>query len=449
MAAVLVAQPSAAQTAARPEAQPRRPAEFVRVRHGAFAIGTEPYYFTGVNFWFGPYLGAGLVPGDRERLVRELDHLARLGVRNLRVMAASEGPATEPSRVTPAFQERPGVYDERLLGGLDVLLAEMAKRDMRAVLVLNNFFQWTGGMAQYVSWATGDPIPYPERNGNSWDDFQQFSARFYAVDSAQTLFERYLAHVLGRRNTVTGVAYRDDPTIMSWQLSNEPRGFAHSDAYVRWVDRAGAFVKRHAPNQLVSLGGEGKLDRGTPNTNTQFERVSRSPWLDYLTIHLWIENWGWFDPARPDETFNRSVGRSLSYITDHVAIARILRKPIVLEEFGVSRDRRVYDPAATTQVRDRFYEMILEAVRYLASEEPHSVVAGANLWSWSGESRPPRPGEYWRVGDPFTGDPPHERQGWYAIYAGDTTTLSLLARYARSMDEIGRAPRPAMPATAP
>ena len=39
--------------------------------------------------------------------------------------------------------------------------AEMAARDMTAVLVLNNFFQWSGGMAQYVSWATGTPSSTP------------------------------------------------------------------------------------------------------------------------------------------------------------------------------------------------------------------------------------------------------------------------------------------------
>ncbi|HET7456029.1 MAG TPA: hypothetical protein VFJ74_00130 [Gemmatimonadaceae bacterium] len=409
--------------------------DFVRVRDGRLVIGDRPYRFIGVNLWFGMNLGAdGATAGaDRARLVRELDRLQRLGVKNVRLMASSEGPATEPARVVPAVQNTPGRYDEHLLRGLDFLLAELGKRDMRGVLILNNFFMWSGGMAQYVSWATGEPIPYPEHDGHSWDDFQNYSARFYAIDSAQTLYERYVAAVVGRKNTITGVAYRDDPTIMAWQLSNEPRGFSHSDDYVKWVDRVGAFVKKHAPNQLVSLGGEGKLDRGTPGTATQFERVSRSPFLDYLTIHVWIENWGWFDPTKSDSTFNRSLGRTMSYLADHVAIARAVNKPIVVEEFGVSRDGRDYAPAAPTTVRDRYLETVLESIYYLSTED-HPVVAGGNVWSWSGEGRPVRPGDYWRRGEPFTGDPPHERQGWYSIYDSDSSTVAILGAYARRMD---------------
>ena len=49
-------------------------------------------------------------------------------------------------------------------------------------------------------------------------------------------------------------------------------------------------------------------------------------------------------------------------------------------------------------------------------------VAGVNLWSWGGEGRPrERDDHRWVDGDPLTGDPPHEVQGKYAIFDGDTT----------------------------
>ena len=62
---------------------------FVRVDNGRFVQSGEDYTFTGTNYWQGMSLGAP-VSGDRSRLVKELDHLQSLGIRNLRVLAASE-----------------------------------------------------------------------------------------------------------------------------------------------------------------------------------------------------------------------------------------------------------------------------------------------------------------------------------------------------------------------
>ena len=154
------------------------------------AIGTrlyrfgEPYRYLGANLWYAMHLGAAdTVSGDRPRLLRELDRLQALGVSNIRVLAASEGPDREswfvlgaptPWRILPSMQPSPGAYNEAVVAGLDFLLAEMAKRDMTAVLMLGNMWPWSGGFAQYVSWAAGDRIPYPPPAvGGSWDGYQQ------------------------------------------------------------------------------------------------------------------------------------------------------------------------------------------------------------------------------------------------------------------------------------
>ena len=123
--------------------------EFIQVAGTEFRLKGKPYYFLGTNFWYGMNLGVEGEKGDRERLLKELDQLQSLGINNLRIMAGSEGPNSEPWRMTPVLMKSPGVYDEALFDGLDFLLSEMAKRDMYAVLCLNNFWPWSGGMAQY------------------------------------------------------------------------------------------------------------------------------------------------------------------------------------------------------------------------------------------------------------------------------------------------------------
>src|SRR5207237_20909 len=65
---------------------------FVRVRAMGFEIDGAPYRYVGTNFWMGMNLGSSGPGGDRARLLRELDRLQEIGVTNLRIMAASEGP---------------------------------------------------------------------------------------------------------------------------------------------------------------------------------------------------------------------------------------------------------------------------------------------------------------------------------------------------------------------
>lgn len=240
-----------------PEGQP-----FVRVVGNRFVKDGEPYYFLGTNLWYGCNLGALAEGGDRDRLRRELDLLQSLGIDNLRVLGASEG-LTQHNTVWPPLQPEPGLYDERLLDGLDFLLAEMAKRDMVAVVYLNNYWVWSGGMSQYVSWFDSEPVPNPFLEEWSWLEFMEFSARFYTHSEANAAYRNYIQMLINRENNYTGVRYRDDPTIMAWQLGNEPRpgegesGKLNFEVFTEWVGETAGFIRSLDPNHLISTGNEG------------------------------------------------------------------------------------------------------------------------------------------------------------------------------------------------
>lgn len=93
-----------------------------------------PYMIRGSNYWYGMWLGADdCNGGDRKRLETEVRQLAEMGVNNLRIMAASEGPDDQPYRVRPSFMRKPGEYNEAVFKGLDYLLDTMDKYNMTAV----------------------------------------------------------------------------------------------------------------------------------------------------------------------------------------------------------------------------------------------------------------------------------------------------------------------------
>jgi mannan endo-1,4-beta-mannosidase len=406
---------------------------FVEVRGTHFYREGTPYYFLGTNFWYGMNLASVGPGGNRTRLLAELDQLQSLCVTNLRIIAGSEGPDDASWRVSPSLQPQPGQYNQDLLEGLDFLLVEMGKRNMTAVICLNNFWPWSGGFAQYHHWFSGDVIPYPPpAEGGSWFKYARFSSRFYKNKAALAAFDQHISKIVSRVNSVNGLAYKNDPTIMSWQLANEPRGIFRPRAYRRWIKRAASLIKSIDLNHLVSIGSEGNTNAPTGN---HFSRDHTSKLIDYTTIHIWIQNWGWYDPQQATVTYDLSLQKAKNYISTHLAKAEKLNKPVVLEEFGIARDLDDHDPIAATLYRDRYYQDIFEYIHQLAKNG--TAAAACNFWAWGGQGRPRAPKVIWQIGDPLIGDPPHEYQGWYSVYDRDTSTLGVIKEFGEKMILLG------------
>ncbi|QDZ19878.1 glycoside hydrolase [Chloropicon primus] len=397
----------------------------------------KPYRYVGMNYWYGANLGSVGPGGDRERLVRELDELSARGIKNLRVMAGSEGPNTEPYRIVPAMQVGPGVYDRDVVEGLDFLLKEMGRRKMRAVMCLTNEWIWSGGLAQYLVWGGyAKKIPVHPPGPSSWETFMHFTSHAFGHERTVELYHDHVRFIVGRNNSLTGVPYAEDPTIMSWELANEPRGMRFFDDFFAWVKSTSALIKSLDPNHLVTIGLEG--DTIDPKYNgIDFEKLNSPKTIDYTTIHIWVENWKWYDPYRPEATYPFAKEKSLEYLQSHASRSRKIGKPMVLEEFGMARDsdtgRDRYLPSTPVTWRDHFFDNMLSWV-CLLGRDPNSAVVGANLWAYGGDAYKVvnslwTPGGLWKPGNAFTGDPPHEAQGWYSIYSEDKSTLELIQKY--------------------
>ena len=415
-----------------------QPDPFVKVNGKQFTIDGKPYCFLGTNMWYGANLGAPVEGGDRERLVKELDLLQLMGINNLRVLGASEG-ETQHNTVNPPIQPKLGEYNEKVLEGLDFLLDEMDKRNMYAVVYLNNFWVWSGGMSQYMSWLGNVAVPNPFLPPYDWGKFMNFSATFYTSEEGNRLFRQYLEMLINRKNTINGKIYKNDATIMSWQLANEPRpgqgeeGKRNFEVFSKWIDQTARYIKSLDANHLVSSGNEGL--KGSMESMDLYREIHKYKSIDYMTFHLWLLNWTWFDPLKAEETYPEAERNALVYIDQHIGFAKEIGKPIVIEEFGIPRDSHSYSPDASTKWRDKYFNTVFHRIHEDASTS--GPLVGSNFWAWGGfgKVRETEKAE-WKTGDDFTGDPPQEPQGRNSVFAADSTTLSILSKYAKLMGNL-------------
>ena len=393
---------------------------FICVQDGHFVRDGKPYTYIGTNFWYGPILASEGRGGDMQRLTAELDTLKALGIENLRVLVGGDGPDGVFSRVEPTLQTAPGVYNDTLLKGLDRFLVELGKRDMQAVLFLNNSWEWSGGYGQYLEWATGEKTLIPLVDGY-WPFMQQMR-KFQVCKPAQELFYNHIRAIVGRTNSITGKPYRDDPAIFAWQIGNEPRCFSDDsavrDGFIAWLTESARIIKELDPNHMLSTGNEGFM--GCEQDWELTRRVNSIPGVDYMTIHIWPYNWGWVkeddlhhghDHAHHHHDGTCPEDRVKDYIRQHASLAGELRLPVVAEEFGFPRDGFSPDRSAGTAGRDEIYEAVFSMIgQYLQ---------GANFWGWSGFAEPAH--VQWVSGDPYTGDPAQEAQGLNGVYVSDST----------------------------
>lgn len=398
-----------------------KPAEhsFIKVNaDGQFIREGKPYYFVGANFWYGAILGSEGEGGNRERLHKELDFLKSIGVDNLRVLVGADGENGVKTRVQPSLQTAPGVYNDTILAGLDYFMNELRQRNMTAVLYLNNSWEWSGGYSVYLQWSGHGDAVVPAVDG--WPAYMEYVQQFQQSDNAKALFANHVKYIVSRTNRYNQIKYVDDPTIMSWQVGNEPRAFSNKnkEPFARWMADVAAQIKSLDPNHMVSSGSEGSA--GCEDDIVLYEKIHADSNIDYLNIHIWPYNWGWVKADSLMELLPQAKVKTKDYIDKHLVIAEKYRKPIVLEEFGFPRDGFQFSKNVKTTARDAYYSYVFDLIRQ--DREKGGLFAGCNFWAWGGLAKQTTGHVFWEKGDDYTGDPAQEQQGLNSVFATDSTT---------------------------
>ncbi|MGN0230312.1 MAG: beta-mannosidase [Muribaculaceae bacterium] len=398
--------------------------QFVTVADGKFYIGNKEYKYVGTNFWYGAILASEGRGGNRARLKAELDTLKSLGIDNLRILVGGDGAEGLASHIEPTLQTAPGVYNDTILRGLDYLLVELDKRQMKAVLYLNNAWEWSGGYGTYLEWTGLGKAPIPSVDG--WPAYMDFVKQYATCDSAHILFHNHIRNIVGRVNSITGEPYSQCTAIMSWQIANEPRAFSddNKEALASWIHDAARLIKSLDANHLVSTGSEGK--HGCEQDIHLWQKIHTFPEIDYANIHIWPYNWGWIDKNTITTAVDSACINTRAYIEAHYSISHAMKKPLVLEEFGYPRDNFAFSPGSNTTGRDAYYNYVFSIVTN------SDMIAGCNFWGWGGLAQPTH--ITWQRGDHYTGDPAQEEQGLNSVFTADSSTLEVIKEITKSIN---------------
>lgn len=105
-----------------------------------------------------------------------------------------------------------------------------------------------GGIDTWLAWH-GYPIVSGSDgyNGRAVDGSADYGP-FWTDSTIIHDFETYIGAFLNHVNSITGVAYKNDPTIMSWELGNEL-----DSAPASWDTTIANYIKSIDPNHLVSF----------------------------------------------------------------------------------------------------------------------------------------------------------------------------------------------------
>lgn len=131
---------------------------------------------------------------------------------------------------TPKYVEGPGRFNEEAFRTLDLVLALANKHQVRLIIPIVNNFQWWGGAVDYAAFR-GKP------KDEFWTDPEVIGD-----------FKKTIEFLLNRVNTITGVPYREDKSILAWETGNETQ-CPHS-----WTKEIAAYIKSLDSNHLLVDG---------------------------------------------------------------------------------------------------------------------------------------------------------------------------------------------------
>ncbi|PSP56824.1 hypothetical protein BRC72_10385 [Halobacteriales archaeon QH_7_66_36] len=288
-----------------------------------FVVDGDPFRYAGVNNNHLP-----VRPWGRQYVDRLLDYVADRGVSVVRTWGFP--PAWTDAEVHPA----PGEFRDDWFTHFDYVLLAAKRRGIRLVLPLIN------------NWHGPDHAPGPAAYAR-WSDTAEKKNDFFEDEQATQHYYDYIEHVLTHENQYTGVEYRDDPTVLLWEVGNqmEYHGERRGEPLTGWYDAAARHIKSIDDTHLVGTGMAGAMGDVYERWNVRnaYVETHRSDAIDACCFHTYpVKRWQGETTVRDQDDFAEFVRTHIDEAHEQVG------KPVYFGEFGA-----VVDPPADLPVSKR------------------------------------------------------------------------------------------------
>ncbi|XP_047258392.1 mannan endo-1,4-beta-mannosidase 6 [Capsicum annuum] len=271
------------------------------------------------------------------------------------------------------LQLLPGVFNERVFKGLDYIVVEARKHNIRLILSLVNNLKAYGGTAQYIRWA--------QEAGTNVSTSRD---AFFTNPTIKAYYKSFVKAVVTRKNSISGVKYSEEPGIFAWELINEPRceSSKSASALQAWIGEMSEFVKSLDQKHLVTVGLEGfygvektggvgsNPGKWAASLGVDFIENSAIDNIDFTSVHAYPHSW--IKGINPDA----KVDFLSRWIDSHIDEAeKILKKPVLFTEVGfpssVQKNNGLYD-------RNIFLKIVYDKI--YESAKKRKAGAGALVW---------------------------------------------------------------------
>ncbi len=379
-------------------AQTSHNGEFVKRSGTRLTLGGQDYRYSGPNIeWlgieaYGPDDSLGPRYPSRLEIDDVLDTARMMGARIVRSQTMGDSVGCDL-----CIEPRAGVFNPEAFQSIDYAIKAAHERGLHLIVTLVGDCSncEMSGEGEYLRW-------------KGQHDYRQF----FTNPEVIAAFEQHIRALLNHKNALTGIAYKDDPTIMAWENCNVcglsalgPDFTKNPQPYLHWIDTIGGYIKSIDKNHLYE-------------DNSGFflfdQRALDAKTTDIVTAEYY-PHW--------DALFGFGQKTTAATFSKHAAMVTAKGKVYVANEFGWD----VTDWPTREDLQTAL--QALESDPRISGDGYWALQAHADKFGWQPMPAPTHSAAYAKWGE--TGQ-------WWSLFYGGVNTLINTAEDMQARAELLR-----------